>query len=81
MMLCPGYGNDQFPEGSLKKPVCSAVRFYNAGGSAVVELIGTMYQAGHEDYIQSVRGLVPGKAKTKSPTETVKMKHLNIKRS
>lgn len=64
-MLCSGHGNDEFSEGSLEKPVCSAI-FVMLEFSAMAELIGTVYQAGHEDFIQRVT--------TSSPREGPKPK-------
>lgn len=35
VMLWAGHGHDELSEGSLEKPVSSAVYFYDAGSSAV----------------------------------------------
>lgn len=43
---------NELSEGSLEKPVSSAIYFYDAGSSAVAELIGIVYQAGREECTQ-----------------------------
>lgn len=59
MMLWLGSGHGELSEGSLDKSIRSAVYFYDAGGSAVVELIGPMYQARNEDFTQRVGSSSP----------------------
>lgn len=73
-------GSWRVSEGSLEKPVSSAVYFYDAGGSVVWELIATMHKAACEDFTQRVRSSSAQNAKIKYPGETGSKNHLNLDR-
>lgn len=46
----------------------------------MAEPIGAVYQAACEDFTHRARSLAPEKVQTKGLVETVKIKHLNLKR-